>query len=110
MNPARLNQRITIQKNEVRRDSIGNYESLWSPYFIGWAAVDERTGREAERLGIVAAETDLIFTVRYCRETVLINTTNYRILFAGGIYNITYIDHLNYNRKMLKFYSQKVQK
>lgn len=110
MNPAILSQRITVQKNEVIKDSIGNYKNSWSPYFVGWAAVNERTGKEAEKLGIVTSETDLIFTVRYCRETAAITTTGYRILFDGSIYNITYIDHLNYNRKMLKFYCQKVKK
>ena len=106
-----LNVKITFQKNAVEVDGIGNHKNTWTDYYSCHATVSGEAGTqtsEADVAGMVADESDISFTVRYCKKASVIDSTGYRVVFDGGIYDILAIDHMNYKKKCLKFKCRKV--
>ena len=106
-----LNVKITFQKNAVEVDGIGNHKNTWADYYSCHATASGEAGRqtsEADVAGMVADESDVSFTVRYCRKASVIDSTGYRVVFDGGVYDILAIDHMNYKKKCLKFKCRKV--
>lgn len=110
MDIALLNEKITFQKNEVQVDDIGNHINGWSDYYTCHATISGEGGTEKSAAGLVVENTDISFSVRYCRMMSKIDSTGYRILFNDTIYNILSIDHMNYKRKSVKFKCQKVRR
>ena len=55
-------------------------------------------------------DSDISFSVIYCRLVSKVDSTGYRIIFNDAIYNILSIDHMNYKRKSVKFKCQKVRR
>ena len=88
MNIGLLNIRITIQKSVLSTDAIGNQMNTWQDYFSCAATAGGESGS----------------------ETLVVTSTEYRVLFDGEIYNITAIDHQNYKRKSLKLWCTKVRR
>ena len=110
MDVAAMNVRITFQKNETVSDSIGNHKNAWADYYSCHATVSDSAGKssgESDAAGQTAAHPDISFTVRFCRKSGAVDTTGYRILWDGGIYDIVKVDHLNYKKKALKFKCEK---
>lgn len=108
-----LNVKITFQKNAVEVDGIGNHKNTWEDYYSCHATVSGEAGRqtsESEVAGIVADESDVSFTVRYCKKASVIDSTGYRVAFDGGVYDILAIDHMNYKKKCLKFKCRKARR
>ena len=46
-------------------------------------------------------------TIRYCQKAAAIDSTHFRVMFMGEIYNIVNIDHMNFRKKSLKFTCRK---
>ncbi len=110
MDIAAMNTKIVIQKNETVVDEIGNRSSLWKDYFSCFASVSDSTGKsssESFSAGTVNEHADISFTVRFCKQTFQVTTTQYRILWNDDIYDIQKIDHLNLKKKALKFKCEK---
>ena len=105
-----LNVRITIQKQEIVVDEIGNHTNDWKDYFSCHATVSGEGGTETSVAGVTVDDSDLSFTVRYNRKISAVDVLGYRIVFGDGIYNILAIDHMNYKRKCMKFKCQKVRR
>lgn len=110
MDIALFNVRITFQKNEVVTDEIGNHKNMWVDYYSCAATVSGEGGSETAVAGLTVDDSDLSFSVRYCKKVLTINNTEYRILFQGEIYNILSIDHMNYKKKSFRFKCQKVRR
>lgn len=110
MEIALLNVQITIQENAVVVDAIGNHTNAWKDYYSCYATVSGEGGNEASVAGTVVDDSDLSFTVRYCRKASVIESTKYRILFSGEIYDILSIDHMNYKKNCLKFRCKKARR
>lgn len=110
MEVALLNVRITFQENEVSTDSIGNHKNEWKDYYSCYATVSGESGSEKNVAANTFYNADLAFTVRYCKALKDADTTKLRIIFNGEIYNITFIDHMNFKNKSLKFRCQKVRR
>ena len=110
MEVALLNVRITFQKNEVISDAIGNHRNEWTDYYSCYATVSGESGSEKNVAANTLYESDLAFTVRYCKALKGADPTKLRVIFQGEIYNITFIDHMNYKNKCLKFRCQKVRR
>ena len=94
-----LNVKITFQKNAVAVDGIGNHKNTWADYYSCHATISDSQGKssaESEAAGQTVAHPDISFTVRFCRKVKAVDTTGFRILWDGGIYDILKIDHLNY--------------
>ena len=108
-----LNVKITFQKNAVEVDGIGSHKNTWADYYSCHATVSGEAGRqtsESEAAGIVADESDISFTVRWCRKASVMDSTGYRVAFGGELYNILAIDHMNYKKKCLKFKCRKARR
>ena len=108
-----LNVRITFQKNGVVVDGIGNHKNTWADYYSCHATISGEAGRqssESDVAGIVADESDVSFTVRWCRKASAVDSTGYRVVFDGGIYDILAIDHMNYKKKSIKFKCRKARR
>lgn len=110
MNIGLLNIRITIQKNTLTTDAIGNQINTWQDYFSCCATGGSESGTETNNAGQVQESDNIAFTVRYCPETLAVTSTGYRVLCNGEIYNITHIDHMNFKRKTLKIWCSKVRR
>lgn len=110
MDIALLNVRVVFQKSAVTVDAIGNHKNEWKEFYSCYATVSGENGKETTAAGIIVDDSDLSFSVRYCRTVSEINNMEYRVLFGGEIYNILSVDHMNYRNKSVKFKCQKVRR
>lgn len=110
MDIALLNQKITLQKNTVSVDEIGNHKNVWTDYYSCHATVSGEGGSEKNEAGLTVDDTDLAFTVRFCKAVAEATTDGFRIVFGSEIYNIVNIDHRNYKNQALKFKCQKARR
>jgi SPP1 family predicted phage head-tail adaptor len=102
MDIAAMRVRVTFQKNAVTIDKYGNHTSEWTDYFTCWATVGTGTGSESDG-EVINPEESLDFTCRYCSELAVVESTKYRILAEGHVYNITYVNPMSYRKNSLKF-------
>lgn len=110
MDIALLNVKIKIEKNVVVVDEIGNRKNAWTEYYSCFATVGGEGGRETFVIGTIVDDSDISFSIRYCKRASFINNTEYRVLFNGEIYNIVAVDHMNYKKKSLKLRCQKARR
>lgn len=108
-----LNVKVTFQKNAVEVDGIGNHKNTWADYYSCNAAASGEAGKqtsETDVAGTVADESDVSFTVRYCKKASVIDSTGYRVMFGGELYDILATDHMNYKKKCIKFKCRKARR
>ena len=109
-----MRSRITIQKNIVETDAIGNHTAVWKEYYSCYAyanlAAGKTAGQEQEVAGQTIASDSYTFMVRYCAALSDMDSDHYRILFKGGIYNITLVDDFQFRHKTLKLTATKVRR
>ena len=110
MDVAAMNVRIMFQKNEAVSDAIGNHTDTWADYYSCHATISDSLGKssaESGAAGQTVEHPDISFTVRFCRKLKAVDTTGFRILWDGGIYDILKVDHLNNKKRALKFKCEK---
>ena len=107
MNIGLLNERIMIQKLLFMTDEIGNHVNTWEDYHPCACTVSGEGGQEKEAAAQTVDHTDIAFTVRSCGSTDAVTTDGYRIVFAGCVYDIISIDHMNYRHKCVKYRCRK---
>ena len=111
MNVSLLNCKITIQKHVVQVDAIGNHTNAWTDWYSCHATVSGENGSskgsEELQAGTVTDHSGIDFTIRYCQQIAAMNTTEYRVLFGGEIYDLIGLDHMNYKRKSYKLRCRK---
>jgi len=108
-----LDVKIMFQRNAVAVDAIGNHKNTWAVYYSCHATVSGEAGTqtsEADVAGTVADESDISFTVRWCKKASVIDSTGYRVVFGGELYDILAVDHMNYKKKCLKFKCRKARR
>lgn len=110
MNVALLNVRITVQKNEVVVDSIGNHKNTWIDWHSCYATVSSESPNEDTDAGMIVDNSKMDFTIRWCRSAAEITSDKYRVVYNGSIYNILGIDHMNFKKKSIKLKCQKVRR
>ena len=72
MKVALLNEKILIQKAVVVTDEIGNRKNTWEDYFSCYATVSGESGSEANAAAMTVEDTDIAFTVRWCKTVSLV--------------------------------------
>lgn len=107
MDIALLNVRVTVQKSMVTVDDNGNHMNAWSDYYSCHATVGGEGGKEKDAGSITVDDSNITFSMRYCRKMADVTNTGYRILFHEEIYNILSVDHMNFKRKSIKLRCQK---
>ena len=110
MDIALLNVRLTIQKNTVTVDTIGNRVNGWQDHYTCHATVGGEGGTETAMAGTTVENADITFTVRFCKAVDAVTTTGFRILFRDEIYDILAVDYMNYKRKVVKFRCRKARR
>lgn len=103
-------ERITIQKSTLGNDKAGNHVLSWEDYYACSAYVNNLSGKEYWESAQVNAQAEVYFLVRYCSEVAGMDTEHYRILFRGQIYNITFLDNVKYQNKILKLRASLVKR
>jgi SPP1 family predicted phage head-tail adaptor len=102
MNIGALHLRIKFQKNTITVDKYQNHKAEWTDYFSCWATVGTSNGSESSGV-VINPEESLDFTMRYCSELSGVESTQYRIIAEGKIYNISYVNPMGYQHNSLKF-------
>jgi len=110
MNVALLNVRISMQKNTVVVDAIGNHKNKWLDWYSCYATVSGEGGKESTDAGLVVDDSKMDFTIRWCKRASEITSTGYRVEFNGELYDILAVDHMNFKRKSVKLSCQKVRR
>ena len=110
MDIALLNIRIKFQKNSVTVYAIGNHKNEWTDFYSCHATVSGEGGTEKAAAGLIIADCDLSFTIRYCKKAAEITPDGFRVLWGEQLYNIVSIDHMNFKKKVLKFKCEKVRR
>ena len=100
MEIGKLNQRIAVLENHVKKDAIGNHKARWEEAFSCWAAVSVKGATEKMETGVTQEVVSLEFTVRQTPDTRRINATSHKIRFQGLEYNI---DGVQPNYKSLDY-------
>lgn len=95
-------ERITIQKSSLGTDKAGNHVLSWEDYYTCSAYVNNLSGKEYWEAAQVNAQKEIYFLIRYCSETASMDTEHYRILFREQLYDITFLDNVKYQNKILK--------
>ena len=97
-----MRERIMIQKSSTKKDGTGNHALVWSDYYKCYSYVNNLSGKEYWEAKQVNAETELDFVIRYCSGVSALDTEHFRIQFRGNIYNITFVDNVQYKNKTVK--------
>jgi SPP1 family predicted phage head-tail adaptor len=105
-----MRERINIQKSTTGNDKNGNHTLLWENYFSCAAYVNNLSGNEYWTAAQVNAQTDLYFVIRYCSEVAALDSEHYRIVFRGQLYNISFVDNVQYKNKTMKLRASLVKR
>lgn len=93
---------VTIQQYVSGFDDIGNPSEEWQDYKTCYAYVNGLSGREYWEAAVVHGENTVEFVFRWKPFFDSMNTKQYRLLFNGGIYDITSIDNIQFRNKTVK--------
>jgi SPP1 family predicted phage head-tail adaptor len=104
MNPGDLRHRITLQKLTTTTNPNGFEVQTWEDFKTVWAKVTNLHGREYFAAAAVQAENTVKFTIRYLEGI----DPSMRILFRRKQYNITAIDNIKYQNRIMEIKAQEV--
>ena len=92
MEIGKLNQRIAVLENHVKKDAIGNHKAQWEEVFSLWASVTVSNtvggSDEETNTGVTRAIQKIEVIIRQTPQTKRIMSTLYRIRFDGLDYDI----------------------
>lgn len=98
----KLNKRISIQQLTEGQDEIGNQVKTWVDFYSCFAYANGLSGTEYFAAAATQAENTVTFEIRYNVSLKDIDTTTYRIVFDGKIYDIENIDNIQFKNETLK--------
>ena len=107
MDISKLRSRITIQRAVVQTDAIGNHANAWVDYWSCAAYANLATAKEYGAAGQTLGSDTLVFEVRWCERLRDLDSTKFRVLFGGNIYNITCVDDVQFRHERLKLTAQR---
>lgn len=98
----KMNSRIIIQKSTPENDRNGNHMLAWTDFYKCFAYANNLSGKEYWAAAQSNAQNEVSFVVRYCRKLSALTSENYRVLFNGEAYNISFVDNVQYRDKTIK--------
>ena len=107
MEIAKLRSRITIQQATVQTDAIGNHANAWADYWSCAAYANLASGKEYSTAGQTLGSDTLVFEIRWCERLRALDSTKFRVLFNGNIYNIISVDDVQFRHERLKLTAQR---
>ena len=99
---ARFNERITFQKNSVTVDRYKNHVNEWTDYYSCHSYASTYQYDREEKQVVIREDRTINFEVRWCSELKDLDSTHYRVLFHGAVYNIVNVDMMNFQRKTIR--------
>lgn len=105
-----LNQKILIQKLDVKTDNIGNQIDNWKDYVSVFTTISGQSPNESIQNGAIWDVGSINFTLRYQKKLEYIDSKNYRIIFRNEIYDIKGIDYLSFKKKVIKINASKIER
>lgn len=102
MDIAKLRSRITIQRQTVTADAIGNHAVTWTDYYSCHAYANLIAATEQNIAAQTVPTETITFTLRFCSLLSALDSTHFRVLFEGRPYNILRVDDVQYRHKTLK--------
>lgn len=94
INIGKLDQRIMIQHRTVVKDEKGNESEEWTDLHSCRCSMNGVSGREYWKAREQHEENTVSFRLRYCKALKDLNTTDYRIVSGGRVYDIIAVDNL----------------
>lgn len=105
-----FNVRIALLSPTVTVDAIGNRQNQWQLFYSCYAFVSEIKPNESDGRAVIYDDTQLTFTIRYSSEVSNLESTKLRVLFRERKYEVTGIDYLHYQNKLVKIHTKRVAK
>ena len=78
MDIALLNRKVTVQKNTVVVDDIGNHVSKWDDFYSCYATISGESPNESTSVGTVGDDTKADCVVRWCKAGSEVTPDGYR--------------------------------
>lgn len=98
MEIGKLNQRIEIYESTQNVDSVGYRKNTWDKIYSCWTYVTVQTSDEQFQNGVTADKLTYVFYIRQNKTSESFTTTNNRIFFKGGFFDIISIEN-DFNSK-----------
>ena len=93
MEIGKLNQRIAVFENHVKKDAIGNHKAQWEETFSLWASVTigntQGSATEEANTGVTREIQRIEVIIRQTPQTKRMSSIVYKIRFDGIEYDIT---------------------
>ena len=105
-----MRSRIVIQKSTPETDENGNHTLVWKDYYKCFAYANGLSGKEYWAAAQSNAQNEISFVVRYCKKLSAMTADHYRVLFNGDIYNISFVDNVQFQNKTLKIRAAKAER
>ena len=105
-----MRERITIQRSRTRNDKNGNHTLIWEDFYSCAAYVNNLSGSEYWEAAQVNAQAEINFVIRYCSEVEALDSEHYRIIFRDQIFNISFVDNVQYRNKSFKLRANLVKR
>jgi SPP1 family predicted phage head-tail adaptor len=87
-------RRITLQKRALVFDADRNQVELWAPWKTLRAEKTQLYGSEYYAAAAQGEEQTVVFTVRAIPALKDVNSTDYRLVYDGQVYDIRQVDQL----------------
>ena len=90
MEVAALRSKVTFQKNETVTDKYGNHKNAWTDYYTCFATIGGEglaSSKEEQVAGTTVEYFSMTVSIRYCQKAAAIDSTHFRVMFMGEIYN-----------------------
>ena len=94
--------RVTIQKLTITTNQNGFDEETWEDVYENFAYVNKLSGTEFWAAAETASQSTIRFTLRWHAILDQVDTLNYRLQFAGRIFNITNVDNVQFKNETVK--------
>ena len=95
-----MRDRITLQKSSVKTDKIGNHTAVWEDVYSCAAYANNQSGKEYWAAKQLNAQS----------EVAALDSEHYRIRFRGDLYNITFIDNVQYKNKSVRIRAERIKR
>ncbi|MBQ8297350.1 MAG: phage head closure protein [Ruminococcus sp.] len=100
--------KIEIQRLTKTTDEILQHIPVWETIFRPWAYVNCVGGKEYYKAAQTNSQHDMIFKIRYSRKVSGYLTSEIRILYDGGIYDVKHIDDYMQQHRELVIRAERV--
>lgn len=99
INPSEFDKLLDIQIKTETPVKAGSFDTTWPKDFDILAKVENKTGNERFGQQKLSTERTLLVTTHY-RDDIFAKEN--RISFEGNIYDITFVDNVDYKNEYLK--------